>query len=206
MHGGPCGTRPVPLMTAYGHRRDTAIAVSSHCCASSLCRRRRCREASCRGRVVGRLLPVDWMPERVGGSADQGIVGLLSSADDGVVSGKVVGRFLVFVVIDPDDRDRTPAPSERTRSGGDRSMIELTVTLTDQQLAEIAERAAALVPTSTQTGSPWLNVTEAAERLRCSKGRIYDLIALGKLNPRRDGRRVLLRRDDLDAYLEGRTR
>lgn len=85
-------------------------------------------------------------------------------------------------------------------------MIELTVTLTDRQLAEIAERAAALVSPTAQAGSPWLNVTEAAERLRCSKDRIYDLIQLGKLQPRRDGRRVLLRRDDLDAYLEGRPR
>jgi excisionase family DNA binding protein len=33
---------------------------------------------------------------------------------------------------------------------------------------------------------------------------IYDLIALGKLHPRRDGRRVLLHRNDLDAYIEGR--
>jgi excisionase family DNA binding protein len=83
-------------------------------------------------------------------------------------------------------------------------MIELVVTLTDRQLAEIAERAAALLATRDGASSPWLNVPEAAERLRCSKDRIYDLIALGKLNPRRDGRRVLLHRDDLDAYIEGR--
>lgn len=84
-------------------------------------------------------------------------------------------------------------------------MIELIVRLTDEQLAEIAQRAAALVPTDSPAGiSPWLNIVEAAERLRCSKDRIYDLIALGKLQPRRDGRRVLLHRDELDAYVEGR--
>jgi excisionase family DNA binding protein len=83
-------------------------------------------------------------------------------------------------------------------------MIELTVKLTDEQLAEIAERAAALVPVSEPVASPWLNVTDAAEHLRCGKDRIYDLIALGKLHPHRDGRRVLLHRDDLDAYIEGR--
>jgi excisionase family DNA binding protein len=82
-------------------------------------------------------------------------------------------------------------------------MIELTVRLTDEQLAEIAQRAAMLVPVAPSV-SPWLNVTDAAERLRCGKDRIYDLIALGKLHPRRDGRRVLLHRDDLDAYVEGR--
>ena len=84
-------------------------------------------------------------------------------------------------------------------------MIELTVRLTDGQLAEIAQRAAALISTETSAVSPWLNVTEAAERLRCGKDRIYDLIALGKLHPRRDGRRVLLHRDELDAYVEGRS-
>lgn len=85
-------------------------------------------------------------------------------------------------------------------------MIELTIRLADDQLAQIAERAAALVPAYPSTASPWLNVADAAERLRCGKNRIYDLIALGKLHPRRDGRRVLLHRDDLDAYIEGRAR
>ena len=85
-------------------------------------------------------------------------------------------------------------------------MIELIVRLTDEQLAEIAQRAAALVSTdNAAVVSPWLNVAEAAERLRCRKDRIYDLIALGKLEPRRDGRRVLLHRDELDAYIEGRS-
>lgn len=85
-------------------------------------------------------------------------------------------------------------------------MIELTIRLTEEQLAEIAERAAALVSADAPAVSPWLNVAEAAERLRCRKDRIYDLIALGKLHPRRDGRRVLLHRDDLDAYIEGQAR
>lgn len=84
-------------------------------------------------------------------------------------------------------------------------MIELTVRLTDEQLAEIARHAAALIPSADPPVSPWLNVTDAAQRLRCRKDRIYDLIALGKLHPRRDGRRVLLHRDDLDAYIKGRT-
>jgi excisionase family DNA binding protein len=131
------------------------------------------------------------------------MVGSLSSVDDGVVSGEFVGRFRVVVVIGSDDRNRTPTPSGQITGGDGRAMIELTVTLTDQQLAEIAERAAALVSAGPQAGTPWLNVIEAAERLRCRKDRIYDLVALGKLHARRDGRRVLLHRDDLDAYIEG---
>jgi hypothetical protein len=62
-------------------------------------------------------------------------------------------------------------------------MIELTVRLTDEQLAEIARRAAALIPSSEPTASPWLNVTDAAERMRCRKDRIYDLIALEAARP-----------------------
>jgi excisionase family DNA binding protein len=48
----------------------------------------------------------------------------------------------------------------------------------------------------------WLNAEQAAEHLACSRGRIYDLVQLGKLTPRRDGRRVLFQREDLDGCLE----
>lgn len=85
-------------------------------------------------------------------------------------------------------------------------MIELTVRLSDEQLEEIAARAAAMVQPDGLELSPWLNVGEAAERLRCRRDRIYDLIAVGKLTPRRDGRRVLLHRDELDQYVEGHPR
>jgi excisionase family DNA binding protein len=50
--------------------------------------------------------------------------------------------------------------------------------------------------------SPWLDTRRAAEHLATSPARIHDLVALGKLTPRRDGRRLLFRRDHLDAYVE----
>jgi len=82
-------------------------------------------------------------------------------------------------------------------------MSTLAVELPDELVEQIAQRAAAiLAERQPTTASPWLNVVEAADRLRCGKDRIYDLIALGKLTPRRDGRRVLLHRDDIDDYLE----
>ncbi len=117
---------------------------------------------------------------------------------------KFDGRFAVLAVIYTEGS--IPIPGNRESWKEVRAMIELTVRLTDEQLAEIAERAAALVSKAAPAVSPWLNVAEAAERLRCRKDRIYDLIALGKLHPRRDGRRVLLHRDDLDAYIEGHMR
>jgi excisionase family DNA binding protein len=48
---------------------------------------------------------------------------------------------------------------------------------------------------------PWLDATGAAEYLATSRDRVYDLVQLRKLSPTRDGRRLLFRRDDLDAYL-----
>jgi excisionase family DNA binding protein len=79
----------------------------------------------------------------------------------------------------------------------------LLAELDDEALAELAERlvpliAARLVPSGE---SPWLNAADAARHLACSRGRLYDLVQVGRLEPRRDGRRLLFRRDDLDAYL-----
>jgi excisionase family DNA binding protein len=48
---------------------------------------------------------------------------------------------------------------------------------------------------------PYLAVEEAAEYLAAPKSRIYELVERGRLNPYRDGRRLLFRREDLDAVL-----
>jgi excisionase family DNA binding protein len=53
-----------------------------------------------------------------------------------------------------------------------------------------------------QDSTPWLSAEDAARHLACSRGRLYDLVQLGKLEPRRDGRRLLFKLADLDAYLE----
>jgi excisionase family DNA binding protein len=79
----------------------------------------------------------------------------------------------------------------------------LLAELTEDDLDTLARRLAGRLPVPTAGASPWLSVAEAAERMRCKPDRVYDLIQLGKLTPRRDGRRVLLRVVDIDAYLEG---
>lgn len=53
------------------------------------------------------------------------------------------------------------------------------------------------------TSSPYLTTEEAADYLRASRQRVFDLVHGGRLSPARDGRRLLLRRDDLDDYLAG---
>ena len=80
--------------------------------------------------------------------------------------------------------------------------VTLTVTLSAAQVEAIARRAAELVSERQQQASPYLDSHGAGEYLCCSRGRIFDLVQLGKLEPVRDGRRLLFRRSDLDAYLE----
>jgi excisionase family DNA binding protein len=83
------------------------------------------------------------------------------------------------------------------------SAIALTVELSDEQVRSIAEQAAAIVSQQQTSSAPtWLNTTDAADYIAAKVGRVHDLVQLGKLMPRRDGRRLLFRRDELDAYLE----
>jgi excisionase family DNA binding protein len=69
---------------------------------------------------------------------------------------------------------------------------ELAVRVADH----LAERLEALHPPE-----PYLTVEEAAAHLACPASRIYDLTAAKRLRHFRDGRRLLLRREDLDACL-----
>jgi excisionase family DNA binding protein len=81
----------------------------------------------------------------------------------------------------------------------------LIAELDDAALDELADRLAPrLVDRLGQNKEPppWLNASEAASFLACSRERLYDLVQLHKLEPRRDGRRLLFRRSDLDAYLD----
>ncbi len=78
----------------------------------------------------------------------------------------------------------------------------LLAALDDDALDQLAEKLAPrLRPVA---ASPWLTVDEAADRLRCKPQRIYDLVHDGRLQPGRDGRRLLFHRDHLDNYLQSR--
>jgi excisionase family DNA binding protein len=82
--------------------------------------------------------------------------------------------------------------------------IRLELALTPDQEEALAQRVAELLAGRQPLGSPstWLDAEGAGEHLCCSRDRIHDLVASGRLEPRRDGRRLLFRRADLDAYLE----
>jgi excisionase family DNA binding protein len=76
--------------------------------------------------------------------------------------------------------------------------------LDDVALDALADRLAPRLEARMRAEStkPWLNATEAARHLACSRDRLYDLVQRDKLTPHRDGRRLLFRRTDLDAYLD----
>jgi excisionase family DNA binding protein len=74
----------------------------------------------------------------------------------------------------------------------------------DELVERVAVRVAELLVDrmpAPADSSPWLNVEEAAEYMRCKPKRVYDLVSQRRLRAHRDGSRLLLHRDDLDAYL-----
>jgi excisionase family DNA binding protein len=80
--------------------------------------------------------------------------------------------------------------------------IEVLVTLSNQQVEQIALRAAEIVSASQRPAlAAWLDTPQAAKYLVATPDRIYDLVASGDLVPHRDGRRLLFERGDLDNYL-----
>jgi excisionase family DNA binding protein len=80
----------------------------------------------------------------------------------------------------------------------------LLAELDDDALDALAEMLAPRLADRLNVGaSPWLNTEGAAQYLGCTRRRLYDLVQLRMFDPRRDGRRLLFRRADLDGYLEG---
>jgi excisionase family DNA binding protein len=72
--------------------------------------------------------------------------------------------------------------------------------IVDRLAERVAEELAArMAPLS----APYLNVDQAAEYLACDKRRIYDLVEREAVVCYRDGKRLLFRRSDLDAYVAG---
>jgi len=80
----------------------------------------------------------------------------------------------------------------------------LSLALPDELVEAIAKRAAELLAERKGPGAAeLLTVDEAAVLLRCKRQRIYDLVSQRRLPCLKDGSRVLLRRTQLLAYLDG---
>jgi excisionase family DNA binding protein len=80
--------------------------------------------------------------------------------------------------------------------------VAVPVELDDEALAAIG----AAIPTDRDApapASPYMTIVEAADYLRCSRQRVDDLLSSRRLARVKDGARTLIRRTDLDAYLNG---
>ena len=87
-------------------------------------------------------------------------------------------------------------------------MTPFTFTLPDDVLDEIARRVALIIESQAHPATParWLSVDEAADYLRCSKQRVYDLRSSGRLGRYGDGGRALVDRHELDQLVhDGRS-
>jgi excisionase family DNA binding protein len=84
----------------------------------------------------------------------------------------------------------------------------LSLTLPPEALEAIAQRAADLLAERNgKVPADYLTPQEAADYMRCgSKQRLYDLVSQGRIEPCRDGTRLLFKRSTLDAYLSGEGR
>ncbi len=79
-------------------------------------------------------------------------------------------------------------------------MSELRVEVPDELVDTIAARVAERLE---QPTDGWLDVDQAAVHISAPKSRVYDLVSQGRVECRRDGRRVLFRREWLDAAING---
>ena len=79
-------------------------------------------------------------------------------------------------------------------------MSDLRISLPDEFVESIATRVAELM--GSEPSEPYMDVSEAAEYLRCKRKRIYELRRGGtpRLGPRRHS--SVFRREDLDAALQ----
>ena len=81
--------------------------------------------------------------------------------------------------------------------------VELPPEVVDEIAAEVTRRVLVelrSLPTHDRP-SAFVTIPEAAELLRCGRQRIDDLLSSGRLTRVKEGRRTLIRRDEIDAYL-----
>jgi excisionase family DNA binding protein len=108
----------------------------------------------------------------------------------------------------PTKKASDPAPYERP--GGQLAVqaelngVRVPLLLDEAALAAIAAAIAAQRAPVDCAASPLLSIVEAAGYLRCKRQRIDDLLSQRRLARVKDGRRTLIRRDELEHYLNGR--
>ena len=84
--------------------------------------------------------------------------------------------------------------------------VTLTGELSEEAIERIAARAAEVAAgriADAASRSPYLSIPEAAELLRCKRQRVDDLLCQRRLTRVKEGRRTLILRAEVEAYLRG---
>ena len=83
-------------------------------------------------------------------------------------------------------------------------LFAIPASVVDALAVRLAEHltAAMSITAVENVGSPYLSVSEAADHLRCSKQRIYDLVSARQLPVLKEGKRSLFLREHLDALVK----
>jgi excisionase family DNA binding protein len=83
--------------------------------------------------------------------------------------------------------------------------MTIALEISDATMAAIAERVAQILTPERAPApapvSPYMTIPEAAEYLRCSRQRVDDLLSARRLTRVKEGRRTLVRRDEIEAHL-----
>jgi excisionase family DNA binding protein len=78
----------------------------------------------------------------------------------------------------------------------------MQVTIPDELLEQIAERAAAIVTAQApEVRSAWLGVEQAAEYLAAPTSRLYRLVHMRRIPFEKEGARLLFNRAELDEWI-----
>ena len=95
---------------------------------------------------------------------------------------------------------RVTAPGGNAGTAGNAG-TGLALAVPPEFIEAIAERVADMLAERQPQTAPELLTVDGL--LRCKRQRVYDLLSQGRLPHLKDGARVLIRRADLLAYLEG---
>jgi excisionase family DNA binding protein len=96
-----------------------------------------------------------------------------------------------------------PAQTESERSLTIQVPETLLAALVELVEARVVERLSDAGIAHFSRRPEYLTPVEAAELLRCSRQRVYDLLSSGRLRRYKDGSRVLVARLEIVAYLSG---
>ena len=69
----------------------------------------------------------------------------------------------------------------------------------------MARTAGCVAPESNRGRDEWMTVIEMQEYMRASRNKAYDLIWSGEIDSYRLGRKLLVSRASVDAYIESRS-